>query len=150
MAGRLLDDFRVGEQFETAPVVMDERDIVAFAERYDPQPIHIDPHSAETETFGGLIASGFQTIAAGFGQFVRLGLFEGVSLGGPAMDEVRWIVPVSPGDTLHTSAEVIAARPSRKNPDRGVLELSFRLFNQKRELVCSFRTVSIIRRQHQG
>ena len=56
---------------------------MAFAQIYDPQPLHTDPVAAAEEAFGGLIASGFQTIALGFGQFIRLGLFEGVSLGGP-------------------------------------------------------------------
>ncbi len=147
MGVRFLDDFRVGEQFETEPVVLGERDIVVFAELYDPQSIHTDPAAAADEAFGGLIASGFQTIAIGFGQFIRLGMFEGVSLGGPAMDEVRWLAPVYPGDTLHTRAEVRAVRPSRSKPDRGVLELAFRMSNQQKNIVCSFQTVSIIRRR---
>lgn len=147
MGARYLEDFRVGEQFETESVVLCERDIVAFAELYDPQPIHTDPAAAANEAFGGLIASGFQTIALGFGQFIRLGMFDGVSLGGPALDEVRWLTPVYPGDTLRTSVEVAATRPSRSKPDRGVLQLVFQMWNQKKKIVCSFKTVSIIRRR---
>ena len=127
MVARYLDDFRVGERFETEPVVLSERDIVTFAQLYDPQPIHTDPIAAADETFGRLIASGFQTIALGFGQFIRLGLFVGVSLGGPAMDDVRWLAPVYPGDTLRALAEVVAVRPSRSKLDRGVLQLAFRM-----------------------
>ncbi len=147
MATRYLDDFSAGERFEAAPVVLTERDIVAFAELYDPQPIHIDPAAAAGDAFGGLIASGFQTIALGFGQFIRLGLFEGVSLGGPAMDEVRWLRPVYPGNTLLTIAEVLSTRPSRSKPDRGVLGLAFEMANQDDEVVCTFKTTSILRRQ---
>ncbi len=147
MAARYLDDFQAGERFEASPVVLSERDIVAFAELYDPQPIHTDPVSAKSGEYEGLIASGFQTVAIGFGQFIRLGLFDGVSLGGPAMDDVRWFAPVYPGDTLHTTVEVLTARPSRSKPDRGVLELCFRLMNQEHKIVCSFKTVSIIRRR---
>ena len=147
MTMRYLDDFQAGERFETAPVILSERDIVTFAELYDPQPIHLDPAAAATEAFGGLIASGFQTIALGFGQFVRLGLFEGVTLGGPAMDEVRWLRPVCPGNTLLTIAEVLSTRPSRSKPDRGVLALAFEMANQDSEVVCTFKTLSILRRR---
>ena len=147
MMMRYLEDFQTGERFEAAQVVLTEADIVAFAERYDPQPIHLDPAAAATGAFGGLIASGFQTIALGFGQFVRLGLFEGVSLGGPAMDEVRWLRPVYPGNTLLTIAEVLSTRPSRSKPDRGLLALAFEMANQDSEVVCTFKTLSILRRR---
>ena len=147
MTMRYLDDFQAGERFETAPVILSERDIVTFAELYDPQPIHLDPAAAATEAFGGLIASGFQTIAVGFGQVVRLGLFKGVSLGGPAMDEVRWLHPVYPGNTLLTIAEVLSTRPSRSKSDRGVLALAFEMANQDSEVVCTFKTLSILRRR---
>ena len=61
------------------------------------------------------------------------------------MDE--WLAPVYPGDTLRTLAEVITARRSRSKPDRGLLELAFRISNQKKKIVCSFKTISIIRRR---
>jgi len=144
---RYLDDFTVGEVFATAPVRLDEAEIVAFAQAYDPQWIHTDPAAAAAGPYHGLIASGFQTIAAAFGQFIRLGLIDESSMGGPAMDEVRWTAPVYAGDTLTTTVEVIDAWISRSKPDRGPLRLAFTIANQAGDTVATFETTGIIRRR---
>ena len=147
MPKRYLDDFAVGETFTAAPFTLEADEIIAFARRYDPQPFHIDHDQAARTHFGGLIASGFQTIAAGFAQWVRLGWFDGVSMGGPAMDRVRWIAPVHPGDTLHTFVRVLVVRPSRSKPDRGVLGLAFSIRNQAEQTVATFEATAIIARR---
>ena len=77
MTGLYFEDFHVGRQFATEPVRLSETDIVAFAEKYDPQPMHVDKVAAEKSIYGGLIASGFQTIAVGAGQWLRTGMQEG-------------------------------------------------------------------------
>lgn len=146
MSARYLDDFAVGEVFETEPVTLSEADTVAFAERYDPQGIHIDPERAAASPYGGLIASGHQTIGVAFAQFIRLGLVGENSLGGPAMDEVRWTAPVRPGDTLATRVEVLEVRPSKSKPDRGLIRLQFVTSVGDRE-VSRFQTTTFVRRR---
>jgi len=96
--------------------------------------------------YGGLIASGHQTIGTAFAQFIRLGLFAENSLGGPAMDEVRWFAPVRPGDTLNTQVEVLETRESSSRPDRGIIRLEF-LISVGDTLVSSFRTTTFLRRR---
>lgn len=146
MTARYWEDYTVGEVFETAPVTVSQADIIAFAEKYDPQTFHTDPDAARDSFYGGLIASGHQTIGLAFAQFVRVGLFAENALGGPGMDEVRWTAPVRPGDTLHTTAEVVELRASRSRPDRGIIRVRLvtRVGDQD---VSSFITTTFLARR---
>ena len=125
MTTRYLEDFEVGEVMETAPVTLTADDMIEFAQAYDPQTFHTDPEAAKAGPYGGLIASGLQTVAVAFGQFIRLGYYVESSLGGPATDDVEWLAPVRPDAELNTTVEVLEARPSRSKADRGVLRLRF-------------------------
>lgn len=146
MSGLFYEDFHVGRQFATEPVSLSESEIVAFAEKYDPQPIHVDPVAAEISVYGGLIASGFQTIAVAAGQWLRTGQQEGTGLGGPGLREIRWLAPVRPGDVLQTTLEVADARVSRSKPDRGILQLAYTVRNDT-EPVLTFTVIVMIRRR---
>lgn len=127
MTTRYLEDFTVGEVLQTAPVMLSAEEIVAFAKLYDPQTFHTDPEAAKSGPYGGLIASGLQTISVGFGQFIRLGYFVDSSLGGPATDDVEWLAPVRPDDELNTTVEVLETRPSQSKPDRGILRFKINM-----------------------
>lgn len=146
MAARYLEELSAGDTFTTEPVTLDETSIIEFGKRYDPQVFHIDPEGAKSSAYGGLIASGHQTIGTAFAQFIRMGLFAENSLGGPAMDEVRWFAPVRPGDTLQTVVEVLETRESSSRPDRGIIRLEFRI-SVGEKLVSSFRTTTFLRRR---
>lgn len=146
MTARYWDDYTLGEIFETEPVTVTEGSIIAFAEKYDPQVFHTDPVAAKDSVYGGLIASGHQTIGLAFAQFIRLGLFEENALGGPGMDEIRWTAPVRPGDTLHTTAEVVELRTSKSRPDRGIIRVRLRVRVGDQD-VSSFITTTFLRRR---
>jgi len=108
--------------------------------------IHTDPEGAKDTYFKGLIASGHQTIGVAFAQFIRLGLFAENSLGGPAMDEVRWTAPVRPGNALVTTVEVLEIRESKSRADRGIIRLQFRTRADGLD-VSSFTTTTFLRRR---
>ncbi len=148
MTGRYLEDYTVGEVIVAPPVRFDEDYIVDFAKEYDPQGIHIDKDYAESGPFGGLIASGFQTVAASFASFLRMGLFVDVSLAGPGMDEIRWVRPVRPGDSLTPHVTVAEARRSRSQPDRGILHLSWDVRNQDGDTVLTMSSMTMIKARH--
>lgn len=148
MTGRYLEDYTVGEVIVAPPVRFDEDYIVDFAREYDPQGIHIDKDYAESGPFGGLIASGFQTVAASFASFLRMGLFVDVSLAGPGMDEIRWVRPVRPGDSLTPHVTVTEARRSRSKPDRGILHLSWDVRNQDGDTVLTMSSMTMIKTRH--
>lgn len=135
---KTLDELVVGEVFETQGYTLSQADITNFAFSFDPQPFHIDEVAAQKSIFGGIIASGFHTIAICFRLFIQSGVFTQSSLGGTGLDEVRWFAPVRAGDTLTAEVEVVKLVPSKSKDDRGVAVLQYRGYNQRRELVVSF------------
>src|SRR5690348_7053429 len=130
---RYFDDFEPGERFESAPLLITEALILEFARFYDPQPFHTDPIAAKSGFYGGLIASGLQTIAITFKLFFETGVMAACSLGSPGLDEVRWKLPVRPGDTLRVVTEVLERRPSTSKPDRGIVRVRYTTLNQRDE-----------------
>lgn len=147
MHTRYLDDLCVGQTFNTAGVTLSEGEIIGFALQYDPQPFHLDAVEAARSPYGGLIASGFQTLALCFRLFVQSGIFQSSSLGSPGIDELRWLAPVRPGDTLRTEVEVLELRPSNSKPDRGIARLQFRARNQHGDAVIAFVVNLLLRRR---
>lgn len=143
MTGRYFDDFAVGDVVETAGVTLTEGAIIDFALVHDPQPFHIDRVAAESGPFGGLIASGFQSLALSFRLLLQTGIFAGTSLGGGAMDEVRWLKPVRPGDTLSVTMTVVSATPSRRG-DRGTVRCAYATRNQDGAVVLTFLINQIV------
>lgn len=138
MNSRYLDDLNPGQNFTTPGVTLSEAEIIDFAWRYDPQPFHLDVQAAANSPYGGLIASGFQSLAICFRLFIQSGILAESSLGSPGIDELRWLAPVRPGDTLHGAVEVLEIRPSRTKPDRGIARLRYQAANQHGEVVLSF------------
>jgi acyl dehydratase len=149
MTEMFFEDFKVADRFTSTGVTVTEGMIIDFALTYDPQPFHLDAEAAAETHFGGLIASGIQTLALGFRTFLQLGLFRACGMGSPGLDELRWLRPVRPGDTLHSEAEIIDVRPSHSKPDRGLLVLSFKILNQRGEEVLTMLNMQLTRRRHQ-
>ena len=110
-AARFFDDFKVGDSFTSKGGSLSEAEIMEFAGKYDPQPFHIDKAAAKRSIFGGLIASGFQTIGFSFRQIWDTGVFGDANLGGHGIDKVRWMKPVFPGETLTVTATIEALTP---------------------------------------
>lgn len=150
MHTRWFNEFHVGDRFETRGITLTDSQIVDFALTYDPQHMHVDATAAEAGPFGGLIASGFQTLALSFRLFYDLGLVVDSNIVGPGMDEVRWTAPVKPGDTIRTAVEVIEARESRSKPDRGTVRFQFTVLNQRDETVMTYLAITIIRKRPEG
>lgn len=147
---RYFDDFTPGDRFVSKGVTFTEADIISFALRYDPQPFHLDAEAAKTSPYGGLIASGFHTLAQGFRMMLQEGVFADCSMGSPGMEELRWLAPVRPGDTLHMEGEVIDMRPSSSKPDRGILKMGYRAVNQNGETVMTLKVLHLLRRNAGG
>lgn len=136
MPGRHFEDFRIGEVFDSEGATLTESQIMDFALRFDPQPFHIDTVAAADGPFQGLIASGFHTLSLTFRLFRDIGLITGTSLGGSGMDELRWLRPVRPGDTIRVRVEVVETIPSRRG-GRGTVRLAYTTLNQRGEPVMT-------------
>lgn len=147
MNTRFLDDLIVGDRFISGGLTLTEAEIIDFAFRYDPQPFHLDAVAAAESPYGGLIASGFQSLALCFRLFIQSGVLAGSSMGSPGIDELRWLAPVRPGDTLHSEVEVLEVRPSSSKPDRGIARLRYKALNQRGEAVLSFIVAHLLKRR---
>ncbi len=147
MAELYFEDFKVGDRFVTPGKTLTEKEIIDFAKVYDPQEFHLDPAAAKQTIYGGLIASGFQTLAFGFRLVFDTGILTAASMGSPGFDELRWLKPVRPGDTLHVEMEVTESRPSQSKPDRGIMRAAYRYLNQKGEAVLTYTAMHLLKRK---
>ena len=127
---RFLEDFVIGETFESATVRVTAPEIVSFARSFDPQIFHIDEQSARAGFFGGLVASGWHTAAMGMRLFVETGVFREIGVIGLGVDELRWTAPVRPGDELRVRCKVIEVRHRPHKPGRGVVRVRVETINQ--------------------
>jgi acyl dehydratase len=142
---RYLEDFIAGSVDEFGPMPLSQHDIIAFAEKYDPQYFHTDPDTAVDGPFGGLVASGWQTACVMMRLYVDNCLSRTLSLGSPGIDELRFHRPVRPGDALSVRVSVLEVNRSRSKPDRGAVHSFFEVMNQKRELVLSMKAITLVR-----
>lgn len=118
---RRFEDFAPGAAYEFGEAQVTASEIIDFARRFDPQPMHVDPKAAARGHFGGLIVSGWHTAGLMMRLFVEHFLPTNASLASLGIDELRWTQPVRPGDVLHLRVTVIATMRSRSKPDRGML-----------------------------
>lgn len=132
---RHFEDFAVGQVYELGTREITRDEIVAFAREFDPQPFHVDDEAAKDTAFGGLIASGWHTASIYMRCYADALLAGSASMGSPGVDELRWLVPVRPGDTLSSRCTVTEVRPSAKRADRGTVFLLSEVRNQRDEVV---------------
>jgi acyl dehydratase len=117
------------------------------ARDFDPRPFHIDEAAAARSVFHGLLASGWHTTAIFMRMMWDAFLHDAASLGSPGVDEIRWLKPVRPGDTLRARFTVVEAVPSRSKPDRGVIRSFSEMLNQHGEVVMTVRGLGIFARR---
>jgi acyl dehydratase len=123
------EDIQPGQVYELGTRTVTEDELIAFARDWDPQPFHVDPEAAEQSVFGGLIASGWQTGAMWMRMYVDT-MLGSAARGSPGIEELRWLAPVRPGDTLTGRLTVLEATPSATRPDRGTIRIRGEMVNQ--------------------
>ena len=147
---RYFEDYVEGDVHSFGRIAVEADEIVDFAKRFDPQGFHTDPEAAKRTPFHGLIASGWHTVGLMMRLYVEHYLTHVASLASPGIDELRWIKPVRPGDTLSVRVTVLKATPSRSKPDRGAVTSFIEVFNQAGEAVMTLRAVNMIARRTPG
>jgi acyl dehydratase len=147
---RYFEDYVEGDVHNLGSIAVEPDEVVGFAKRFDPQSMHTDPEAAKDGPFGGLIASGWHTAALMMRVYVDHYLTHVASLASPGIDELRWLKPVRPGDTLSVRATVLKAAASKSKPDRGAVTSFVEVFNQTNEAVMSIKAVNIIARRPSG
>ena len=144
---RYFEDFKPGEVAELGSHTITKDEIIAFARQFDPQTFHLDEEAARQTIFGGLIASGWHTGSLVMRLFCDGVIKDTASLGSPGVDEMRWIKPVRPGDTLSLRMTVTECVPSRSRPDRGIVRSLLELRNQHGEVAVSIKGMNLVRRR---
>ncbi len=147
---RYFEDYTVGSTYEFGTVTVDETEAITFARAFDPQPMHIDPVAAAQGPFGGLIASGWHTVALMMRLYVDNYLSSVASLVSPGIDELRWLEPVRPGDTLRIRVTISDSQRSRSKPDRGMVRTLIEVLNQRGEIVSSMKAMNLLRCRRAG
>ena len=134
------EDFYQGSSFETKKKTITKKDIISFAKKWDYQSFHIDEKLAKQSHYGGLIASGWQTIAIAHSLILNTQKTSKSSMGSPGLDKVNWFKPVRPNDTIHCTVTVKSSRKSNSKPF-GITTILVEVFNQKKELVADMTAV---------
>lgn len=127
---RYFEDYTEGAVYEYGYRSVTEEEILRYAEQFDPQRIHTDLEYAATGPFGGLIASGWHSCGLMMRLLADHYISRVASLASPGGDELRWAVPVRPGDSLRLRTTTLETRASRSKPDRGIIRTKIELVNQ--------------------
>ncbi|MSR10185.1 MAG: MaoC family dehydratase [Gammaproteobacteria bacterium] len=142
------EDFDIGMVSKYGRYEVTAEEIIEFASKYDPQSFHLTEEAGKAMHFGGLCASGLHTCAMVMRMVVDSMVTTGSgSLGSPGIDELRWKKPVYPGDILRLESNVVDKRESRSRPDMGSIFLDNKVFNQKDEMVMSFKPIVMYQRR---
>lgn len=141
------EDFTPGLVLQLGSTAVEREAVLAFAAAYDPQPFHLDDDAAEASLFGRLAASGWHTCAMTMRLMCDGYLNDAASLGSPGIDELRWLKPVYPGDTLSASMAVLESRPMRSRPDVGLVLSRWSVRNQDGDEVMTMQGWGMFRRR---
>jgi acyl dehydratase len=150
MAKRFWEDFTSGSVIECGPRRVTHDELIAFATEFDPQPIHLDDEAARESMLGGLSASGWHTCSLTMRMIADGVLHDSSAMGAPGVDEVRWITPLRPDDSITLRATVLDTRVSRSRPERGFVKFRFELINQSGTIIMTMMSSIMLGRREAG
>ena len=143
-----LEDMKVGTKASFGRYEVTREEVLEFAGKYDPQPFHLDDEAAAKTHFGRISASGWHTCAMTMAMLVEnLKKNKQAGLGSPGLDELRWLKPVYPGDTLRVESEITEVTPSRSRPEMGSTKAKVTVFNQHDEPVMRMMSIGLVARR---
>ncbi|HST37829.1 MAG TPA: MaoC family dehydratase [Allosphingosinicella sp.] len=143
---RYFEDLEVGAETEFGSYEVTREEVLDFARKFDPQPFHLSDEAAAKTHFGRLAASGWHTCAMTMAVIVE-GMSQGegqAGLGSPGVDELRWLKPVYPGDTLHVRGKIVEKTPSRSKPHLGTFRTQTTVTNQDGVRVMQMTSIVLI------
>jgi acyl dehydratase len=146
-----LEDIKVGQKVSFGHYEVTREEVMDFARKYDPQPFHLDDDAAAKTHFGRLSASGWHTAAMTMSMLVEnLKKNKQAGLGSPGVDELRWLKPVYPGDTLRVEIETVEVRASQSRPEMGITKGLVTVFNQDDVPVMTMKSIGLVATRPKG
>jgi acyl dehydratase len=146
-----LEDIKVGDKASYGNYQVTREEVLDFASKYDPQPFHLDDEAAAKTHFGKISASGWHTAAMTMAMLVEnLKKHRQAGLGSPGIDELRWLKPVYPGDTLRVESEITEVRPSRSRPEMGSIHSTVTVLNQDNVAVMTMKSIGLVATRPKG
>jgi acyl dehydratase len=143
-----LEDLEVGQKSSFGSYHVTREEVIEFASKYDMQPFHLSDEAAAKTHFGRLAASGWHTCAMTMAMIAEnVVKSEQAGLGSPGVDELRWLKPVYPGDTLRIESEIVDVAPSRSKPEIGSFRTAVKVLNQDDVPVMTFTSIVLMRRR---
>jgi acyl dehydratase len=144
------EDLEIGAETLFGSYDVTREEVIEFAQKYDPQPFHLSDEAAAKTHFGRIAASGWHTTAMTMAVIARYVVAdEQAGLGSPGIDELRWLKPVYPGDTLTVRGKIVEKTPSRSKPDIGCFRTQTTVTNQDGVDVMRFTSIVLMRRRPQ-
>ena len=142
------EDLEPGTTASFGQYEVTREEVIEFASKYDPQPFHLSDEAAAQTHFGRISASGWHTCAMVMRMMIdNITQRRQAGLGSPGLDELRWLKPVYPGDTLRVETMLIDKTPSRSRPEMGSFRSEVKVFNQDNLMVATMKSIGLIRRR---
>ena len=142
------EDLNKGDNYTLGPIFVSKKEILEFANKYDPQVFHIDEKKAKESLFGGLCASGWHTCSL-YMKMLCDGFIKNLaSLGSPGMNQIRWIKPLFPNQNITGKVTIISKTPSRSKPNIGSLITDSEVYNNKKEIIMTLQSISIVKKKN--
>ena len=143
------EDIKIGDSYKLGPLFVSKKEILEFANKYDPQPFHINEEKAKESLFGGLCASGWHTCSLYMKMLCDSFIKNLASLGSPGMNEIRWLKPLFPDQKIYGKVTIIKKTPSKSKPNIGSMITKSEVYNEKKELIMTLESISIVRKKNE-
>lgn len=141
------EDMQAGHVRQLGSITPTREEIIAFATQFDPQPFHLDDEAAKSSVFGALCASGWHTCSMAMRLMVTNFTQQAASLGSPGLENIKWLKPVLPNDTLSLQSTVLETRPMNSRPDVGLVRSLWEMYNQHGDKVLHMEGWGMFRRR---
>jgi acyl dehydratase len=143
------EDFKPGFFGSFGPRKVTRDEIVEFAREFDPQPMHLDEEAAKKSLLGGLAASGWHMAAIQMRMLADGFYNRALSLGGPGLEELRWVAPLRPDTDVVSDVHVLETRTSKSRPDVGIVKFKFELREASGKTLMTQLITTMFRRRVQ-
>ena len=136
------EEFVLGSITNIEPVIINKEDMLSFANKYAPIPLHTDEVYAQSTIFGNLIAPGVMSFMSVWAKYIEVDFLGDALLAGKST-KIEWLKPVFADDVLTGKATITnLVKRSEKN---GLVEVTIEAYNQNGELVLTDVTEAIVK-----